>query len=66
MADPGGRAGTQLRAMPSGKAKCFDSAGGVPVSYTHLNSVDDARDEQHQKIEGREFGKQVLFQGVPP
>ena len=32
----------------------------------NTNSVDDTRDEQHQKIEGREFGKQVLFQGVPP
>ena len=30
MVDSGGRAGTQLRAMTSGKAKCFDSAGGVP------------------------------------
>ena len=32
MAVSGGGARTQLRAVPSGKAECFDSAGGVPCS----------------------------------
>ena len=30
MADSGGGAGTQLCAMPSGQAECFDSAGDIP------------------------------------
>ena len=32
MADQGGGAWAQLRAVPSEKAECFDSAGGVPCS----------------------------------
>ena len=32
MAVSGGGARTQLRAVPSGKAECFDSAGGIPCS----------------------------------